>query len=74
MLGLQVCLCQPPGKPRLAGDTDVDASIEMAVGTLVACDSVDQALTCLWALACQSPTDALMLAANNPAFSIASVS
>ena len=44
----------PPGKTRLAGDTDVDVGIEMAVGTLVACDSVNHALTCRWALACLS--------------------
>ena len=32
----------------LAGDTDVDVGIEMAFGTLVACDSVNQALICRW--------------------------
>ena len=64
VLGLQVRLRQPSAQENmgLAGDTDVDASIEMAVGTLVACDSVDQALTCLWALACRSPVDGVVLA------------
>ena len=32
-------------KIRLTGDTDVDVSIEAAVGTWVACDSADQALS-----------------------------
>ena len=45
-LGLQVRLHQLlAGKKRLAGDTDADVSVEVAVGTSVACDSVDQALT-----------------------------
>ena len=57
----------------MTGDTDVDAGVEMAVGTLVACDSVDQALTCRWVLACHSPADALVLAGNKTASSITSV-
>ena len=55
-LGLQMRLHQPSKKNklcgRLTGDTDVDVSIEVAVGSWVACD---------WALACRSPADALML-------------
>ena len=53
-------------KIRLAGDTDVDVSVEMAVATWVACD-VDQALTC------RSTVDALVLAVNKTAPSIADV-
>ena len=68
------CTSLPLGKKRLAGDTYVDVSIEIAVGTLVACDSVDQALTCRCALACHSPADALVPAANKTASSITGVS
>ena len=46
----------------LAGDTDVDVGIEMALGTLVACGSVNQALACRWALACHWPVIGLSLA------------
>ena len=62
VLSLQVHLHQPlPWKTGLA------------VGTSVACDSVNQALNCHWALACRSPADALVLAANTTAYSIASL-
>ena len=75
VLGLQVRLRQPRAKEkRLAGNTDVDVSIEVAVDTLGACDSFDQVLTCCWAPACHSPADALVLAANKIASSITSVS
>ena len=51
MLGLQVRLHQPPAdEKKLAGNTEVDVGIEVAVGTLVACNSVYQALTCRWVL------------------------
>ena len=65
-----VCTSLPPRNTRLAGDTDVDVGIEMAISTLVACDRVEQAKTCRWALACRSPVDALVVAANKTAFSI----
>ena len=68
------CTSLPLRKTEWTGNTDVDIGLEMAVGTLVACDSVDRALTCLWALTCHWPEDALVLAAYNPAFSIACVS
>ena len=42
-----------------------------AVDTVVACDSVNQSLTCLWALTCHLTADSFVLAANNPAPSIA---
>ena len=78
-LGLQVRLHDPPTQEKrlcctLAGDTDVDVSIVVAVGTLVACNSVAQALTFQWALACRSPADALVLAANKTASGITNVS
>ena len=63
----------PASHPRIrlcckrAGDTDVDTSLEVAVGTLVACHSANQALTCRWALACRSPVDALVLAVHKTA-------
>ena len=59
--------------PRKNGPA-LHVGLEMAVGTLVACDTVDQMLTCLWAPAWHSPADALVLAAHNPAFDIAGVS
>ena len=58
----------------MAGNTDVDVGTEVAIGTLVASDSVDQALTCRWEPACHSPADALVLAATKAASSITSVS
>ena len=54
-------LHQPPAQEKKGW---LDVSIEVAVGTWVACDSVDQALTCRWVLACHSPADALVLAGN----------
>ena len=47
------CASLPPRKTKLAGISDVDVGIEVAVPTLVACDSVDEALTCHWAVACR---------------------
>ena len=47
---------------------------EMAVCTLVACGSVNQALTCRWSLACRSHACTIVLAVNSPAFSITGVS
>ena len=67
VLGWQVRL------KRLAGDTDVDVGIVVAVGTLVACDRVGQTLTCRWTSDCHSPADARMVAANKAAFSITGV-
>ena len=65
------CVCtafRQEKKKRLTGGTDVDATIEVAVGTWVTCNSFDQALTC-------HPTaDPLMLAVNKTATSITSVS
>ena len=52
----------------MASDTDVDVSIVMAVGTWVACCSVDQATTC------HLTSDSLVLAANETTFSITGVS
>ena len=46
------------GKQKLAGDTYVDVGIEVAAGTLVPCNSFDQALTC------HSISDSLVLAAT----------
>ena len=48
--------------------------LEMAVGTLVACESASQILTCLCSPSCHSHADAFVLAANSPAFGTASVS
>ena len=42
--------------------------------SLVACDRVNQALICLWALACHSPANTIVPAADNPASSVAGVS
>ena len=52
------CACAPASRPRKrgwVGDRDVEVGIEMAVCTLVACDSAKQAPMCPWALACHSP-------------------
>ena len=78
-LGLQLRRHQPPTQEkrlccRLAVDTDVDVSFWVAVGTLVACDSFDQVLTCHCALACRSPQDAPVLAVNKTSSSITNVS
>ena len=60
-LDLQVRLHQPPAREKeLAGGT---IGLEMAVGTLVAFDGVDQAQTC------HSSADALVLAVNKTASS-----
>ena len=74
--GLQVRLHQPPAeeKKRLAGDTDVYVGIDVADGTVVACDSVHQALTLSLGIACHSPVDALVHANNKTAFIITRVS
>ena len=70
VLGLQVQLHHPPRsrKTGLAGDTDVAVGIEVAIGIVVAFDSVDQALTG------HSTWDSLVLAANMSAFSTTSIS
>ena len=59
-LGLQVRRHHPRKKlcRILACDADVDVSVEVAIGTWVACNSFDQALTC------RSPSDALVIAVN----------
>ena len=75
MLGLQVQLHQPPAQENQADwCTDVDVGIEIAVRTLVARDSVKQALICRWTLTCHSPANALVFAANKTASSITDVS
>ena len=60
------CMCTSiqPKKIRLAGDTDVDVGTRMAVGTFAACNTFDHAPTC------HSSSDSLVLAANEPVFSI----
>ena len=69
-----VCTRLPSRKKRLAKRHLRRVGIEVAVGTWVVCDSVDQALTCRWVFACLSPADALVLEANKTASSIRSVS
>ena len=71
-LDLQVRRHQPSTQEqrlgcRLARGTDVDVSVEVAIGTLVACDSVDKALTC------HSAVDAFVLAVKKTASSITNV-
>ena len=77
MRGLQVRRhpASHPGKTLCCGLAGmcVDVSIEVAVGTLVACDTVNQALTCHWGVACRSPADVLVLAVNKTGSSITSV-
>ena len=51
-------------KKEPAGDTDVPIGNEVAVGTLVACDSANQALTC------HSTSDPFVLAANRAAVNV----
>ena len=68
---VQVRLHQPPAQEKrlcckVVGETGVDVNIEMAVGAWVACDSIDQALTC------HSTADALVFAVNRTACSTTS--